>query len=139
MRPRWVHLVLESPEWRRRLEREAASSAGQYNLSLTKLERIPIPLPGLKEQDSILNELSEQYSAIDQLECSLETVTTRGKALHRSLLTAAFSGRLVQQDTHDEPASVLLERIKVERAAQPKARHARHSPKSPSSEKRSLL
>lgn len=134
VRPRWIHHVLESPSWRRRLEREAASSAGQYNLSLAKLQRIHIPLPGLEEQDLILNELNDQYSTNDRLESSLKIATAHGEALRRLLLAAAFSGQLAQQDTHDEPASVLLERIKVERAAQPKARRARRTPKNPNHE-----
>lgn len=139
VRPGWIHRVLDSPAWRRRLEREAASSAGQYNLSLAKLQRIPIPLPGLGEQDSILKELTNQCSANDRLKSSFEIVAARGEALHRSLLNAAFSGRLVQQDTHDERASVLLERIKVERAAQPKVRRARRTPNNPNDEQGSLL
>jgi len=39
VRPRWIHCILESLTWRRKLEREAASSAGQYNLSLAKLKK----------------------------------------------------------------------------------------------------
>ncbi len=114
VRPRWIHYVLESPLWRRRLEQEAASSAGQYNLSVAKLERIPIPLPMLGEQDSILAELDNQCSAHDRLESSLEVAAAHGETLRRSLLTAAFSGRLVLQDSSDESASVLLERIRAE-------------------------
>ena len=44
----------------------------------------------------------------------------RSAALRRSVLKAAFEGRLVPQDPTDEPASVLLERIRAERAAAPK-------------------
>lgn len=128
VRPRWISHVLESPKWRQMLEREAASSAGQYNLSLTKLERIAIPLPGLAEQDAILAELGDQCSANERLESSLLVTTARGEALRRSLLATAFSGFLVRQDPNDEPASVLLERIKVERAAQPKAKRVRRTP-----------
>ena len=43
----------------------------------------------------------------------------------KSILKAAFAGRLVAQDPDDEPASVLLERIRAERAARPKAARGR--------------
>ena len=49
------------------------------------------------------------------------------EALRRSVLKAAFEGRLVPQDPTDEPASVLLERIRAERAAAPKAKWERAS------------
>ena len=49
----------------------------------------------------------------------------RSAGLRRSVLKAAFEGRLVPQDPSDEPASVLLERIAAERAAAPKKRARR--------------
>jgi type I restriction enzyme, S subunit len=49
----------------------------------------------------------------------------RAAALRRSLFAEAFAGRLVPQDPADEPASILLERIGVERAALPKVRRGR--------------
>ena len=45
--------------------------------------------------------------------------------LDEAILAKAFKGQLVPQDPNDEPASVLLERIKAERAAAPKAKRGR--------------
>ena len=57
-------------------------------------------------------------------------------AQRQNILRAAFSGQLVPQDPNDEPASVLLERIRAERAErekQPKTRKAARGarPRSP--------
>jgi type I restriction enzyme, S subunit len=139
VRPRWVHHVLQSSACRRRLEREAASSAGQYNLSLAKLGSIQIPVPRLSEQDSILAELNNLRSAIDRLRASLGVAESRSEALRRSLLVDAFSGRLVPQVPNDEPASVLLERIKAERAAQPKPTRGWHSSTRTNPDQESML
>nr|WP_298165151.1 hypothetical protein [uncultured Pseudomonas sp.] len=49
----------------------------------------------------------------------------QAEALRQFTLKKAFSGQSVAQDSNDEPASVLLERIRAERAAQPKARGRR--------------
>lgn len=129
VRPRWVHHVLQTSICRRRLEREAASSAGQYNLSLAKLESILVPVPRLAEQDLILAELNDQRYTNERLGASLRGAEVRGEALRRSLLVDAFSGRLVRQDPNDEPAALLLGRIKEERAKQPQPQRGRRSSK----------
>ena len=55
----------------------------------------------------------------------LDAELARLDALDRSILTRAFRGELVPQDPADEPASVLLERIRAERAAAPAKKPAR--------------
>ena len=61
--------------------------------------------------EAVLLSVSEQEQFLDK---SLQQST----AQRQNILRAAFSGQLVPQDPHDEPASVLLERIRAERAAQ---------------------
>ncbi len=51
----------------------------------------------------------------------------RSVSLRRSILAAAFSGQLVSQDPDDEPASLLLERIRSERAAGTPAKRTRRA------------
>ena len=115
----FVSLQLSAQWWRRRLESLAASSAGQYNLSLRGLARLPISLAPLDEQLRIVAEVERQFSFIDACERAVDAGLARSAALRRSVLKAAFEGRLVPQDPSDEPASVLLERIRAERAAAP--------------------
>ncbi len=125
VRVEYLALVLAAPWWRRRLESAAASSAGQYNLSLRKLDPLPIVLPPLNEQARILGEVERQMSFIEACERSVDHGLEVSAALRRSVLKAAFEGRLAPQDPTDEPASVLLDRIRAERAATPKRRRAR--------------
>jgi hypothetical protein len=49
---------------------------------------------------------------VDKLEETLETSLQEAEALRQSILKKAFAGKLVSQDAADEPAGVLLERIK---------------------------
>jgi len=62
-------------------------------------------------------EIEERLGAIDALRAAIERAQRRGAALRRSVLERAFRGELVPQDPSDEPASALLDRIRVERVA----------------------
>jgi len=116
----YLALLLAARWWRDRLEDAAASSAGQYNLSLAKLDPLPVALPPLPEQVRIVAEVERQMSFIEACERSVDAGLEVSAALRRSVLRAAFEGRLAPQDPTDEPASVLLERIQAEQAAVPK-------------------
>ena len=117
MMPKWFHIYATSQLGRAFIEQHAASSAGQNNVSLSLIHRMPIPLPPLAEQRRIGAEVERRLSVIQQAEDAVEANLTRAERLRQSILKQAFSGKLVPQDPGDEPASALLERIRVEREA----------------------
>ena len=114
---RWVSALLASRQGRSWIESRAASSAGQHNLSLSTLLTIPIPLPPIVEQAEAMNALEAVLLSVSEQEQFLDKSLQQSTAQRQNILRAAFSGQLVAQDPHDEPASVLLERIRAERAA----------------------
>lgn len=73
------------------------------------------PLSPHTEQEQIVALVEEQLSIISELETTVEHSLKRAERERQSILQEAFAGRLVPQDTEDEPASVLLERIREER------------------------
>jgi type I restriction enzyme S subunit len=85
------------------------------HLPLEKMQILPIPLPPLPEQQRIVAEVERHLSVIDALEATIATNLKRADRLRQAILKRAFEGKLVPQDPTDEPASVLLERIRLER------------------------
>jgi type I restriction enzyme, S subunit len=100
---------------RRFMEKNMVSTAGQNTISQFSLLQMPIPFPGKSEQNQIISILQTNLSIVDKLEENLFACIDQMKALRQSVLKKAFSGELVSQDANDEPANVLLERIKAEK------------------------
>ena len=114
MNPRFYSLVLGSHRVKDFL---AASSLGttMQNLNEGILHRVPVPVCSRHEQDEAVREIERQYSMLNHIEAAIDSEITKSATLRQSILKKAFAGELVGQDPHDEPASVLLERIRAER------------------------
>lgn len=125
--PRWVRLVTQSGIWRRHIERVAASSAGQFNLNSSRLAELPIPLPPLGEQRSIIEQAELQAEEVQRVRDALRRSDRQAHQLRANLLRTAFEGRLTNQDPADEPAATLLARIAAERDAAKPARKAKRA------------
>ena len=115
--PKYVETYWNSPGGSSRVLGVASSTSGLYTLSVSKVSVLPIPLPTLAEQRRIVAEVERRLSVIQQAEATVEASLKRAERLRQSILKRAFSGQLVPQDPNDEPASVLLERIRAEREA----------------------
>lgn len=87
----------------------------QQKVSLQRFSRIAIPLPPFAEQEQIVAEVEARLSNIAQMEETIEANLKRAEHERQSILREAFTGRLVPQDPEDEPASILLERVREER------------------------
>ncbi len=107
----------------------SSSSIGttMQNLNKRILHDLPIQLCSPKEQSMVIQILEEQFSSLENLDQTITTALQQAETLRQSILKKAFSGQLVPQDPNDEPASVLLARIKAERAAVgARSKHARN-------------
>ena len=85
------------------------------SINKTVLSKFPIPLPPISEQAEILRRIDVETTTLDSIEATIAATLGKLQALRQSILKMAFNGQLVPQDPNDEPASVLLDRIKVER------------------------
>lgn len=113
---RYLVWLFKSPLFRRFVDGLNTGSLIQHMFT-SQLDEFVVPLPPLAEQGRIAEEVERRLSRLEAVERAAKLGAARASRLRQSLLAHAFSGRLVPQDPTDEPASVLLERIRKEREA----------------------
>ncbi len=103
----------------------------QVKLTRGAMERIPVPIASLAEQAEIVRRVEALCTYADRLESRYTAARKKVECLTPALLAKAFRGDLVPQDPNDEPASVLLERIRTARSSEPvKAKRGKGSSRS---------
>ena len=93
---------------------EKSIGIGQPNVNGTSLKELFLPLPPLAEQKRIVEKIEELLALVDDLETNKTDLQSYIKQAKSKVLEMAVRGELVPQNPNDEPASVLLERIKKE-------------------------
>ena len=97
------------------------------SINMTMLRSFPVPLAPAHEQRVILERLENQVELLDRQQQAVGIGLKQAAAQRKNILKAAFSGQLVPQDPNDEPASVLLERIRAERNQVPSKKRAQRN------------
>ena len=95
---------------------DLGSGGAQPNISKNKIEKFTFPLPPLSEQSRIAAKIAQLFALLRKVETSTQQYAELQTLLKSKMLDLAMRGKLVKQDPNDEPASVLLEKIKAEKA-----------------------
>lgn len=120
--PRFAAAYINSPYGRGWIRSVVNQQVGQANVNGSKLKALSIPVPPVAKQKAIMAEVDSRLSQADATSREIDRSVMYADRLRQSILRRAFSGQLVPQDPNDEPASVLLDRIRAERAAAPARR-----------------
>ena len=91
-------------------------TTGRKKLTKSAMIIAPYVLPPLAEQHRIVAEIERRLSVAEEIEKTIEQSLKQAERLRQSILKKAFEGKLVAQNSDDEPASLLLERIREEKA-----------------------
>jgi type I restriction enzyme S subunit len=117
--PEFALIVFRAYLWNGRFQRIARWTTNIAHLGASRFSQLEFPLPPVSEQAQIVIEVERCLSEALQTEQIIEMSLKRAQRLRQSVLKQAFGGKLVQQDPNDEPANVLLERIRLARGTEP--------------------
>ena len=111
----YVNLFLNSRVARQYGNSVKTDGVNQSNISGSKLVEYPFPYCSIEEQHEATTILDRTLSHLEEMEAEVVKQLHTANTLRKAILKKAFSGQLVPQDPSDEPASVLLDRIRTER------------------------
>ncbi|MGV8079107.1 MAG: restriction endonuclease subunit S [Syntrophales bacterium] len=114
MNTNYIAWVLRATTTQNRMQK-AIKGVAIRGINIGDVRALQIPIPPLPEQEEIVRRVESLFSLVDQIESRLARATDQVNRLTSSILAKAFRGELVPQDPDDEPASVLLERIRQTR------------------------
>lgn len=118
--PDFVFRYMMSPIFRAIMEREKSATTSVAAVYQRSLYRFPLPVPPLELQRTIVARISAAFAHAAVLESEANRAQMLLDRFESTVFTRAFRGELVPQDPGDEPASVLLGRIRTQRAARGK-------------------
>ena len=114
--PSFIRWLFETNTIRTQIEATFVSSAGQKTINKTILSQVMVPSIAIEEQREIVRWIETAFAKIDRLASEATKALKLADRLDQRILAKAFAGELVPQDSNDEPASALLERIREARA-----------------------
>ncbi|MBN8818383.1 MAG: hypothetical protein J0I80_06645 [Sphingomonas sp.] len=124
---KWLLHVWNSGGVRKQIESVARTTAGIWKIAQRDLIGIELPRFGLERQIELASKIDAVFARADRLEAEAIRASALIDRLEASILAKAFRGEIVPQDPADEPASVLLNRIRAQRAAAPKTKRGRQA------------
>ena len=123
--PEYLAMWLSSDSYLDWAMRRSKATAGQRNLTLEICRDSPIPLPDITEQYEIVLRLKKAINWLSVISAEENEATHLLDRLDQANLAKAFLGELVPQDPNDEPASTLLDKIRLNRKENQKVKRFR--------------
>ena len=123
----YIYLLCISPYFQNEIIKNASATTLPI-INKSKFEKLFLPLPPLSEQHQIVEKIEELLALVDDLETNKTDLQSYIKQAKSKVLEMAVRGELVPQNSEDEPASVLLERIKKEqKSSKSKGKNTEHN------------
>jgi type I restriction enzyme S subunit len=122
--PEFLRQIWNAKQTRDQIEAAAHTTAGIWKISQGDIEAFTLPVPSLAEQQEIIRRVEMLFKIADRVEKRYEEGRRRVDSLTQVILAKAFRGALVPQDPKDEPADVLLDRLRPKARARGGNKHS---------------
>ena len=113
--PEFMNYQMNAIKFKKYITRAKKATTNICALYSKDLFPSPVNIPTLDEQNQIVREIEKRFEVADEVERVITENLEKAEHLKQSILKKAFEGRLVPQDPTDQPAAVLLEKIKSEK------------------------
>ena len=120
--PEYVVYFTAITSSRNQIEQCCFTTAGNFSINGTNLKKVLVKFPAVSQQKRIVSKIESILGRIDAIEKQVDDSLIKLDQLKKAVLKKAFEGKLVPQDPNDEPASILLEKIKQEKHSRVKKR-----------------
>ena len=111
LNPKFISYVVQSPYMLKKINNGRGTTVA--TLTIVRSNNLLIPLPPLEEQSRIAAKIAQLFALLRKVESSTQQYAKLQTLLKSKVLDLAMRGKLVGQDPHDEPAGVLLKKLKV--------------------------
>ena len=113
---KYISLIFQSEYYANYIQ-NSIKGTNINNIKAEHLQRMVLSLPPLSEQQRIVAKIEAIFAQIDLMEQNKADLQTAVKQAKSKILDLAIRGKLVPQDPADEPASVMLEKLRAEKEA----------------------
>lgn len=111
----YLKLYFQSEIYGGKMISELVYGVGRPVLSLENMREVPVPLCSFEEQKEITSKIELQFSTLDNIESTIDSIIKQSKDLCHSILNKAFKGKLVAQVPNSKPAIELLKLVYAKR------------------------
>ncbi len=107
----YIVYAFRTSNFRSQICQHAHQAVNQASINIIELSTLLLPIPPYAEQKRIVAELERWFALIDDLEANKQDLQAAIKQVRAKVLDLAIHGKLVPQDSNDEPSVELLKRI----------------------------
>ena len=109
---KFLFYYLQSQYWK---IRSVYKGSNQPGLNVSIIKQFEMPIPSISEQIIVVQKIEESFSLIQNSEKLVDSLLLQNDSMKNSILKQAFEGKILPQDPNDEPAEILLQKIKQEK------------------------